>query len=295
MEQTKIINPLEVLKAEIEQKVETATKELKEKKFDLLAATLAELKKSEKDYEKVVVQNISDRLLKEEFPVIAAIKEYSYVTLRHKEVKEENTGLIIGYEVSNTIRQIDLLKLCKYGKLDDTWEYVVSKLNQLFCLRTAENLGLPVAEIAKTYYLKEQAKKIEMGGTPTSNTQLVKALQFVVDAIIFKPGENGKNVYKVVTPHVNYLLMLYAKKGKAALSIATAKDDFLRRLIMDITHEILTGNKFSLEYKTADTKATADKPATATKNTAPTAKTDKTTTAKTDRVTGGKAKKRKAA
>lgn len=149
-------------------------------------------------------------------------------------------------------RQIDLLAFCKRAKLDTDWQYIVSKFNQLMCLRTAKTLGFSTAEIkalTSSYYLRDLAKQIEMGATPTSNTQVCKQLQRVIDNIL--PNENGEANYKCNNYDVAYLDALYSKKSnKSRLTVRVSNDAFLRRTLVDILYRLVTGGKYGVDgYK----------------------------------------------
>lgn len=216
------------------------------------------LKQLEVDYQNEMAKVVYNECLATENPMKTAITRYSYNVLSHKDNKED--GIVVERVLKeDRTRQIDLLKFCKYSqdikapnKLDTGWQYPIMKLNQLLCMRSAKELKFTqaqVKQIAKTFYMEEVARKLDMGETPDSNTQICKLVQQCVDQILFEDDGKGKNVYKVNNHDVAYLLMLYTKKGKSALAVQVAKHDFLRRLIGDVMFRILTDGKYSLEYK----------------------------------------------
>lgn len=216
------------------------------------------LKEIETDYANEIAKVVYQECLATDNPIKTAITEYSYNVLSHKDIKEN--GILVRRElVDDKVRQIDLLKLCKYSidskhekQLDTSWDYSVMAFNQLMCLRSAKELKFTASEIktiAKTYYMHELAKQINLGGTPDSNTQICKQLQMVIDKILFEDDGKGKNTYKVNNHDIAYILMLYTKKGKNALAVQVAKHDFMRRLISDVLYRIVTNSKYSLEYK----------------------------------------------
>ena len=216
------------------------------------------LKQLEIDYQNEMAKVVYQECLATENPMLSAITKYSYNVIAHKDKKEED---IVVERVLNDdkVRQIDLLKFCKYSqdikaknKLDCAWQYDVMAFNQLLCLRSAKELKFTPAQvkkIAQTYYMEELARKINLGETPDSNTQICKQLQAVVDKILFKDDGKGKNAYKVNNHDVAYMLMIYTKKGKSALAVQVAKHDFMRRIIADVLYRIVTDGKYSLEYK----------------------------------------------
>lgn len=243
---------LEKCRAEIEAQIKIANKAIKDGNFNGYSSSVAALGELEKKYLDVQASIVYDELLKEKNPIVAAIQRNAFETLKHKEVKDTETHQTIALEIVKKEKQIDLLKFCRYAKLDTSWQYDVQKFNQLLCLRTARELEIPtdrIKEILDTFYIEEQAKKIEMGGTPDSNTQVCKQLQHVIDSIVCVENDKGKNIYKCNNRDVEYLLKCYTKVGKSVLKISIAKHDFLRRLITNVCYRIITGGMYDLEFK----------------------------------------------
>lgn len=256
MENTKKATMLAKMKETIVSDVEKASKAISAGKLKDLNAVDAHLAKMEKAYEALSMEMAFDSVLSAENPVLECIKKYSFTTLKHAEKKSEGDDKhVIGYEVVERERQIDLLRFCKYAKeynptISTDWEYSAAKLNQLLCLRTAKELkcsDLEIKEIAKSYYLKEQAKRIELGGTPTSNTQIAKALQTVIDAIIFDDDGKGKNKYLCNNHDVAFILACYTRKGKSALSVSVSKDAYFRKILTEVCLRIVDGGKYTVD------------------------------------------------
>lgn len=217
-------------------------------KFDCAEQELREL---ETTYAEEKAVEVFCELKEQENPVEAAIRMHSYPVVGYKTIRED--GLVRGFEiVEDKPRQIDLVKLCKFCDLPTEWQYKVEKFNKLLALRTAEELKMTKAQIKKindSFSMNELARKIEMGETPTSNTQICKMLQMVLDGILYEETDKGKNKYRVNSHDVAYLLMCYTKRGKKVLSVAVAKNAYIHRLVMDVAHRILTGKTYDLEYK----------------------------------------------
>ena len=189
-------------------------------------------------------------------PVIEIIRAYSYQTIGHKEVRNKDDGRVTSVDATVKDRQIDLLAFCKFAKLDTSWIHTASRFNQLMCLRAATELGCTPAEIKRissSYYLQDAVKKIEMGKTPTSNTQVCKLLQRVIDEMLPNEDEDGKPIYKVNNHDVAYLDDLYGKKSnKSILTVRVSNDSFLRRILVDIAYRLITDGKYGVDgYKVA--------------------------------------------
>ena len=196
--------------------------------------------------------------------ILRAIKELTYTTKGYKINKEDEK--ITGMEIVDRTATVDLRKLCKHNGFTQDWIFSLEKFNLLLTLRAAtELMGVDknadkkkkaeFAAVLKTindsYYMNEKAKELDMGKTPTSNSQICKQLQMVIDKILFVASETDPaiNTYKANSHDVAYLLMCYTKKGKGALKVVCAKHTYVERLIVEIIHRILTGKVYGLDYK----------------------------------------------
>lgn len=229
-----------------------------------------ELKENEAAYAEAKCEELFERLSKDENPVKAAITEHSYFVIAHKMRRGEG-GVNEGFEIiEDKVRQIDLVKFCKYCHKDTDWQHNVEKFNQLLALRAANELKMTKAQIKKicdSFYMSRLAREVEMGGTPDSNTAICKQLQMIIDKVLYEDNGKGKNVYRANTHDVAYLLMCYTKRGKKVLSVSVAKNTYMHRLIFDIMHRVVTGKVYDLEYRMiSDTKVVEAKAAAKVKS-----------------------------
>lgn len=245
------------LKGSIESNVKAWNAAYAAKDMTAVQKADAQIVNDVKEYAEVAQALCFANLKATEKPMLEAIKQLTFTILRVKESANKDSG-VITREVTKTDRQIDLLKLDEFCQRDKSpsiandkmWQYKVQAFNQLLCLRAAQELKIDPKSIADTYYLSEKAKEIDMGKTPTSNTQILKQLQTVIDAILYEAGENG-NIYKAKSQDVAFLLMLYTKKGKKALTVSTAKHTIMRNLVAEICHRIVLDAAYKLDYKQA--------------------------------------------
>lgn len=220
--------------------------------------TVTNLNKRMKDLEDEYVvkrqAGVFGVLLGRDNPILEAVKTREFSTYRHRDNVDKDSG-VTSREIVEVMRPVDLAKLCKYSAdrnpdrnltPDRLWVFKVQRFNQLMTARAAVELGLNVKDVYSSYYMNEKAKEIEMGKTPTSNTQLLKALQACLDAIL--PG------YKATSHDVAYLLLMYCKKGKKALSVAAANHGTMRQLVTDMLYHLVTGNNYAVEYKRIEAK-----------------------------------------
>jgi len=224
---------------------------LKAKNLDDMTAIEKAIRDEEAEFAAQSQNDLFSVCKRSESPILEGVRQYTYPILKHK--TERDGELITGMDlVDDREKQIDLVKLCKFCNLPYLWAYKVEKAGELLCIRTAKELGMTLDEIkriSKTYRMASAAQEVELGGTPTSNNQICKLLQKVIDDIIFEDDGNGKNKYKVNSHDVAYLLMCYTKRGRKQLSVTVAKASFLHGLIVDVLHRIVCGLKYGLEYQ----------------------------------------------
>lgn len=190
-------------------------------------------------------------LLELDNPVLSAIKMLTYPVISLKASQDKDT-MIMSYSIASGEKQISLVKLCEQAKANITnspdWNFRVEKFGLLATYRAANELRKDASKLLKTIYISKVAKEIEMGKTPTSNTQMLKQLQFVIDGIIFIPDENGNNTVKATSHDVSYFYLTMCKRIGSA-TVAFPKVETSHTLVMDILHKIIMGKDYSLDFK----------------------------------------------
>lgn len=256
---------LSAKRKEVEDRIEAYNKAIAKNDFAAMARIEAELKEAEKAYAAQSQNEVFDVCKKSENPVLKAVEMYTYPVLAHRRMLSD--GVLVGFElVEDRVKQLDLVKLCKWCDMPHLWEYKVERLGNLLCMRVATELGLSkaqVAQIEKLYYMNALARKAEMtGAVPTSNTQLVKLLQEVIDSVLFVEGDKpGMNKFRCNNRDVAYFLACYTKRGRKELSVSVAKNSYVHTLVMDVMHRIVTGKVYDVEFKMIKGESEkADKP-----------------------------------
>ena len=191
-------------------------------------------------------------------PMFEAVKRLTFATIGLKETKRGDTEKISVFEIVDKSKNIDLLKLHKsveggIGK-DPKWNGMIERMNYHMTARQAkrllknkDHLTSVLREISDSYAMCQIARDMDMGKDPTSNTKLLATLQSVVTAMI---GEE----YKVTSHDVNYLVDLYASKGKKALTVNCANHRYFRTYIAAICHGIVTGEDYEVSFKKANAR-----------------------------------------
>lgn len=192
-----------------------------------------------------------------EDPMLEAIKRLTFTTIGVKEVKKGEEKIPVS-EVVEKEKNIDLLKLHKsveggIGK-DPKWNGIVERMNFHMTARQAkrllknkEHLTRVLEEINGSYAMCQIARDIDMGKDPTSNTKLLATLQSAITAMV---GEE----YKASSHDVNYLVDLYASKGKGALTVNCANHRYFRAYIAAICHSIVTDEDYEVSFKKVNAK-----------------------------------------
>lgn len=212
---------------------------------------LTELKNIENDYrairEKEVFASCAD--------VHEALVQHHFTTISHKKISED--GVMTGIEKSERMVQIDLRKFCEYKSLDMGWFYEMQALNKRLTLKAATELGVPAKElkaIDDSYSMDKLAHEIDLGKTPTSDTQCVKHMQKVLDSL--SEGEGRVNSHDLA-----YVWLCYAKKNnKTALRVICSKHTILQSLLMDVFHRVVTGASYGVDHKKASNVAEGSAP-----------------------------------
>lgn len=213
----------------------------------------AETSELEKEYARAAHHAAALELLNNDAPMLAAAMALTFETVKHKDKEDENG--VKSRELVTAERPLDFAALESFfverGKkfgTESTWAYKVAAFNRLLCMRTAQSIGADVKTVAEKFATPTQARDINLGKTPTSNTQLLKQLQMIIDSMLYVEGEKG-NIYKANSHDVGYLLSLYAKKGRGVLSVAAARPKYLEKLIAEILHRIVTEKSYNIEFK----------------------------------------------
>lgn len=241
--------PLEIAKEKYDVALKNANDAIAKKDANAYNEAMLALANAEDEYTKLSANAMYDEYASKENPIVEIVKAYAYKTVGHKEKRnKDDNDRVVSVDPVERERQIDLLAFCKRAKLDTDWQYVASKCNQLMCLRAATQLGVDnVKDIAKSYFLQDKAKQIEMGKTPTSNTQVCKLLQSVIDEILPNDNPDGKT-YKCNNYDVAYLDDLYGKKsGKQRITVRVSNDSFFRRILVDICYRLVTNSKYGID------------------------------------------------
>lgn len=236
---------LKELRATVEEKVKAYNEAMQDGKFDDVQKLDTEITDSVNEYTSVVRDMCFEDCAASDDPMMTAVTLLSFMTIGVKDTKKGDEKLPVR-EVIEKERQIDLLKLHKFvdGGIghDKEWAYMIEKFNLLMTCQKAKDLGIDPTAINDSYAMSEIAKGYDLGKNPASKTNLLKTLTAIVQAMV---GEE----YKPVSHDVNFLLSVYSRKSRKALTVTCANHKYMRGYVMEICHRIVTGKTYEVDYK----------------------------------------------
>lgn len=181
-------------------------------------------------------------------PMMAAIKMFTYTTIRAKKDKVEDSNFPV-VSVDEVEKPIDLGKLHKYCGgigVDHDWIYAAEKFNMQMTQRAKKDVG--DEDDVAAYSISKKGEKYIFNIKLDSKTKLLKAVQELINMMI---GEE----YKATSHDAAWLDMVYCKKGREALTITAATHKQMRQNLMEIAFRIVNNAKYKVDYKTKKVKA----------------------------------------
>lgn len=242
-------NQLQELRETVESKVKAYNDAYQDKRFDEAAKLDEEIVEAVNEYTGVKRGMVFAELAATPDPMLAAVRMLSFETIGVKDTKEGDEKIPVRTVIDKE-RQIDLLKLHKYVEggigADHQWVYMVEKFNMLLTAQKARDLGIDPKAISDSYAMSEIARGYDMGKNPCSNTNLLKTLRTIVKAMLGEEYESKANSHDVA-----FLLSVYSRKSRKALTVTCANHKYLRGYVAEICHRIVTGKTYEVEYKKA--------------------------------------------
>lgn len=236
-------------KAELREAVEALCKQynenIQEGNFQESTKLNDEIEQTVNEYTSIAREECFDALKATENPMLEAVKQLTFPTIRAKDTKQGDEKIPVRV-IEDIEKPIDLLKLHKAvdGGIgaDKNWAYKVEKLNFLLTAQKAKDLGIDPKEVNDSFAMADISKQIDMGKNPTSKTNLLKTVNAVVQAMI---GEE----YKAVSHDVNFLMSVFSRKNRAALTVSCANHKYLRQYMAEICHRIVMGETYKIEFR----------------------------------------------
>lgn len=215
-------------------------------KYDIAVKLNEKIDETVNEYTSIAREECFNALKATEDPMMEAVKTLVYPTIRAKDTKQGDEKIPVRV-LEDVEKPIDLLKLHKFiggdgiGK-DSKWAHLIEKLNFMMTCQKATDLGIDPTSINDSYAMSDIARQIDMGKTPCSKTNILKTIQSIVTAMI---GEE----YKATSHDVAFLMSVYSRKNRAALTVSCANHKYMRQYMAEICHRIVLGKSYAIEYK----------------------------------------------
>lgn len=255
-------------KAQLREKAEVLIKDFNEAVQNGNFAPTMEVPKAydSKETEKVLIRELVEQLVNEytciaqnecfialkakDDPMLDAVKQLTFDTIRivDKKVGDDKQKIPVS-SIEDSEKYIDLMKLHKFvggdgiGK-NKHWAYIIEQFNFLMTAQKAIDLGIDPTNINSSYAMSDISRQISLGKTPTSKTNMLKTMQSIVTAMI---GEE----YKATSHDVAFLMSVYSKKNRAALTVTCSNHKHMRQYMAEICHRIVLGLSYEIDYKKA--------------------------------------------
>ena len=238
------VSRMQTLRSEAEELVRDYNQENQEGHVSEAFRIAADLEQKINEYGAESMALCFEEVKATEDPMLEAVKRLTYPAIAVKDEKVGESEIIVRTVIDRD-RPIDLLRLDKFcGGIghDKNWAHIAQKMNFLLTAQKCIDLGISPKAVNDSYSMSEIAREFDMGKNPTSKTNLLRTLQTVVTAML---GEG----YKATSHDVNFLLSVFAKKNRKALTVTCANHKNFRGYIAEICHRIVTGKPYVVEFK----------------------------------------------
>lgn len=184
-------------------------------------------------------------------PLVNALKKLRYQTMRYRVANDKETGLptCTTYYVDADIPLAYFERYaCDVKKLDSAgvnheWIYLIEKFTQLMSVYICTEIGADMKRLNDSYYIRDVARKLELGETPTSKTQIQKLLQKVSEAMI-------GTEFKTTSHDASYLMHTLVNKDKRSVNtVVFPTSKTVSGLIGDILHRVIIDGEYKMKFR----------------------------------------------
>lgn len=234
----------------INEEIVKANNAIDAKDFEGIKTAKTEAEKLISEYNDENKKLLFDGFLSTENAFLEALKEpfYEEKTLKTKvDSKTEKESVELGTkECLVNLNELEEYSSTKQLCVDGQWKYKLEKLCKLMAKRIMKDVEAKCEGFEKLYKISADGNKVELPN-PTSNAQTTKAIQSIVDGIIFEDNK-GVNTYKVIAKDVKYIEYLMSTSGKKGAIKAPSASTMLK-LITKMLHRIVTNGSYEVEFE----------------------------------------------
>ncbi len=234
-------------KNELMTKVETSVSALNVALQGNDAKVIANAKEKAKtdieELNKGIVEELNAELLTNENPMLKAIKQCYYTSYCLKIVKDKDTLAESAELSTNDLNVIDICHLERMAKkqlsINGQWIFAIEKLSYLLAVKVGKEFNSKV-DITSDYKMSQASKEFDLKGELTSNTQIAKAIQTIVDMI--QPD------LKVLNCDAKFMTQFMTKRGKSKLSVKLPQKKTMVKLLTEVMHRMVIQGVYTLEF-----------------------------------------------
>ena len=248
---------VDIYAANIDKYAEAYNKAFREKDMTALMEAETNLKGELKRYAGQKATDVANNLAKAANPIKEAISQMTYEIKASK--KTRNEGVETGVEIVSKDVPIDLVAVCNAANLPTAWVYSLEYLAYMIAVNITGEINNKITQKAlKTdYRMKEMARKMTEGQTPTSKTQIVKYIQNLVDTVCPGLGKVNNHDFE----YLKNAMSTGNKKELKDLKLGSTKD--MQIFFLGMCNQILTNSGYTVSYKKERAKDSGKKTETA--------------------------------
>jgi hypothetical protein len=127
------------------------------------------------------------------------------------------------------------------------WIFWVEKFAYVVGARATKDIGGNMDKFANAFKISATAKECDIGATPTSNRQMTKQLQTIIDGIVFVDNGDGLNELKAETRDVARIITVACRDAKDSNNVVMPRAKTVRNLIVKAMNRIALNGTYEAE------------------------------------------------
>ena len=196
----------------------------------------------EKEYNELSLLNSWGTFVAAENPMVAFAKAYNYPVIGHKTVPHRETvngAKVVTYTTVLDTTKTRLLNVTEFVEWNEERNVqIVHDTNWRGALNDARDAV--IAQWKAFFAAKGDTRKVSI-------TKMKKALQTMVDALVFVPGENGNNAV-IVKSDIAKAVFAFSNSRRDGLQGNVLPGGTWKKLQMDVLHAVVEGKEFTITY-----------------------------------------------
>ena len=201
------------------------------------------------------VSKLNLMLTNEDFAILRATERPMYTAIMVLEMnritlgQDKENGKYMLVDGKKIIDLAAFNRFCEPKKISNEsgWVYRADNMARLLSAYATAELGGDWKELLNVYRMDKHTERTQEKN-PISKTTLTKELQRLVDAIIFEENGEGKNIYKVTSQDIAFMVLTACKAGKQPKTVTMPKGSTVNKLVVQVINRILKGDSYEVLY-----------------------------------------------